>query len=109
MISKDRVRPDPAKLSAVENFPIPPNAKNIRQFLGYYHWFIPGFSKITSLLSNLLKKNAIFVWNDATQEAFDTLRKLLYQESVLKYPNFERDFIITIDASNYVVLQRYRA
>jgi Reverse transcriptase (RNA-dependent DNA polymerase). len=59
VIGEDGVRPDPGKIEAVKNFPIPRNVKNIRQFLGlagYYRRFINGFSKIAKPLTNLLKK-----------------------------------------------------
>ncbi|XP_036142126.1 uncharacterized protein LOC118645358 [Monomorium pharaonis] len=106
IIGEDGVRPDPQKISAVEKFPAPRNIKNIRQFLGlagYYRRFIPQFSSIASPLSNLLKKDVQFIWNDKTQHAFDTLRKLLCNEPILQFPDFEREFILTTDASNLAI------
>ena len=58
-IDKNGVRPDPKKIIAVENFPVPKTQKNIKQFLGlagYYRRFIDGFSKIACPLHQLLKK-----------------------------------------------------
>lgn len=59
IITDDGVRPDPQKIASVKNFPVPRNAKNVRQFLGlagYYRRFIPDFSRIAKPLSDLLKK-----------------------------------------------------
>ena len=46
IIGKNGVRPDPKKIIAVKNFPIPKTQKNVKQFLGlagYYRRFIDGF------------------------------------------------------------------
>jgi len=106
IIGEEGVRPDPVKIAAVKEFPTPRNVKNVRQFLGltgYYRRFIPQFSRIANPLSNLLKKDVIFAWNKDTQEAFDTLRELLCKEPILQYPNFERAFVLTTDASSFAV------
>ena len=61
------MEPDPKKMSAVKNFPIPKNIKNIKQFLGlagYYRRFIEGFSKKSTPLTHLLKKDVPFKWTD---------------------------------------------
>ncbi|XP_039308185.1 uncharacterized protein LOC120358336 [Solenopsis invicta] len=106
IIGENGVRPDPQKISAVQNFPVPKNIKNVRQFLGlagYYRRFIPNFSKIANPLSNLLKKDVAFKWNDTTQEAFNTLKELLCKEPILQYPDFNRAFVLTTDASNFAI------
>lgn len=106
IITDKGVRPDPQKIAAVKNFPVPRNSKNIRQFLGltgYYRRFIPDFSKIAKPLSDLLKKDVKFTWNTETQKSFDTLRELLCKEPILQFPNFEREFLLTTDASDYVI------
>lgn len=106
IIGEDGLRPDPQKIEAVKNFPVPRNLKGIRQFLGlagYYRRFIPDFSRIASPLSNLLKKNATFKWSDSAQNAFCLLRKLLCEEPILQFPDFQKNFILTTDASDYAI------
>jgi len=90
MINKDRVRPDPAKLSAVENFPIPPNAKNIRQgtIAGYYHWFISGFSKITSLLCEFIKKERDFCLERRDSRGFRHIAQAALSRIRFEVPKF---------------------
>lgn len=100
------VKPDPRKIKAVKSFPKPRNIKEIRQFLGfvgYYRRFIPQFSKLAKPLSDLLKKETPFKWNDSQEKAFDTLRDLLCEEPILQYPDFTRTFNVTTDASSYAV------
>ena len=50
---------DPQKIEAIVNWKPPTNVSEVRSFLGlagYYRKFVKGFSKIATLLTNLLKK-----------------------------------------------------
>ena len=60
------------KVQALMDFPRPTNHKGIQRFLGLAGYFIPHFSELSRVLSDLLKKNAKFVWNDACEKAFWT-------------------------------------
>jgi hypothetical protein len=94
--------PDESKLSAVKEFPIPNTTKKRKGFLdlaGYYRRFIPNFRKIAKPLNNLLKNNIPFIWNEDTDEAFNTLNRLISQP-LLQYPHFSKPFILTRDAIN---------
>jgi len=106
IIGENGVRPDPKKIEAVQNFPIPKNAKNVKQFLGlagYYRRFIKGFSKIAKPLTNLLKGDNDFKWKDKEQESFDILKSALCQEPILQYPDFTKPFLLTTDASGTAI------
>lgn len=106
IISADGVKPDPGKIEAVKNFPTPKNAKNIKQFLGlagYYRRFIPNFSGTSKPLTNLLRKDVPFKWEDAQSKAFKTLANLLCEQPLLQFPDFTRPFLVTTDASNYAI------
>ena len=84
--------PDPEKTSAIRDWPVPQNIKDVRSFLGftgYYRFFIKNFARIARPLNDLLighgtfrkikgkKRPNIrkvpFIWEDAQQKAFDTL------------------------------------
>lgn len=106
IISTNGVRPDPQKITAVENFPRPKNPKAIKQFLGlagYYRRFLPGFSKTARPLTELLKKDAEFRWSDSQEQAFVTLKISLCKEPLLQYPDFTLPFVVTTDASKYAI------
>ena len=95
--------PDPDKVRVVREFSIPSNTRQLKGFLGlagYYRRFIPNFSKIAKPLTQLLRRNIPFVWNHRTDEAFNTLKKLLTEEPLLHYPDFTKPFVLTTDASN---------
>ena len=106
ILSKQGVSPDPRKLEAVKHFPEPQTVKNIRQFLGlagYYRRFIKNFATMSKPLTKLLEKETNFIWNEKTQESFDSLKEALCNPPILQYPDFSKSFIITTDASGYAI------
>lgn len=66
---------------------------------GYYRKFCRDFATLCEPLTNLLRKNVSFVWSDVCQRAFDRVKMLLMSAPVLVMPDFEKPFILTIDAS----------
>jgi hypothetical protein len=66
---------------------------------GYYHRFIPNFSKIVKPITDLLKKDEKFVWNVECVEAFQTMKKLLITSPVLAQPDITKSFSVYCDAS----------
>lgn len=104
LITQQGVKPEPKKLKAVKKFPQPRSPKNIKQFLGlagYYRRFIQNFSCISKPLSYLLKKEVPFRWTESQDVAFNKLKDILCTQPLLQYPNFEKEFIVISDASNY--------
>lgn len=102
-ISENGVKPDPGKVEKVKEFPKPKNVKDIKSFTGlcnYYRRFIPNFSKIMEPLTSLLRKNVTFKWESTQEESFEKMKELLTSEPLLQYPDFEKPFILTTDASN---------
>lgn len=106
LITENGVKPDPKKVTAVLNYPTPKTPKDIKGFLGlsgYYRRFIKNFSSLTQPLTQLLKKDQPFVWTSTQQNSFDILRKILTSEPLLQYPDFEKPFYLTTDASNLAI------
>ncbi|GKA41543.1 putative reverse transcriptase domain-containing protein [Tanacetum coccineum] len=66
---------------------------------GYYRRFIQDFSKITSSLTKLTKKNTPFMWGKEQEEAFDTLQKKLCKALILVLPEGTEDMVVYSDAS----------
>ena len=105
-ITSEGIKPDLSKILAVQQYPIPETPKDIKGFLGlagYYRKFIQDFSKISSPLTKLLKKNEDFIWTDAQQSAFENLKNKLINPPLLQYPDFSKTFLLTTDASNFAI------
>ncbi|GJP55456.1 hypothetical protein CLOM_g14400 [Closterium sp. NIES-68] len=84
----------------------PKNVKELQQFLGftnYYNRFVPQCAKISTPLTNLLKKNTPYKWEPKHQVSMEQLKQALTSTPVLILPYPERDYVIEADASDQVV------
>jgi hypothetical protein len=101
-ISKDGISVDPSKVQEVMDWKPPKSVHQIRSFLGlagYYRRFIPDFSRIAKPMTKLLKKGVKFVWSEACDKSFHTLRDHLTSALVLTQPNMTKPFEVFCDAS----------
>ena len=106
IITKDGVKVDPDKTSAVSTFPVPKTQQEVRSFLGmcnYYRKFVKSYSNIASPLTNLLRKDEPFKWTDKCQDAFTNLKKRLTSAPILAYADMNKTFTITCDASDTAI------
>ncbi len=106
-ITQEGLKMDDHKVKAIVDWEPPKSVLTLRSFLGlasYYRKFIKNFAKIAVPLTNLLKKSAvIYEWEGACDEGFETLKGILVKVPVLKLPNFDKDFEIHSDASNFAI------
>ncbi|CAI7757505.1 unnamed protein product [Closterium sp. NIES-53] len=106
MVSTQGVHVDPKKIEAVHTWKTPENVKELQQFLGfanYYNRFVPQYAKIATPLTNLLKKNTPFKWEDVHQQAMEQLKTALTSAPILILPDPEKDYVIEADASDQAV------
>jgi hypothetical protein len=102
IISEQGVGTDPIKISAIANWPTPSSVKELRSFLGlagYYRKFVRNFGIISKLLTELLKKNVLFVWTHHHDQSFEALKTALCNSPVLALPDFSKVFSTETDAS----------
>jgi hypothetical protein len=101
-ISSDGISIDPSKVQEVIDWKPPTSVHQICSFLGlagYYHHFIPNFSRVAKPMTELLKKGVKFSWDQKCEEAFHTLRAHLTTAPVLAQPDVSKPFDIYCDAS----------
>ena len=102
VITPDGITPNPARVSAVKDFPVPTSVKEFWQFVGLtfcYRRFIKGFAQITQPLHNVTQKGVSFTWSPQCQAAFQQLKEHLISSPVLCYPSYNKHFVTETDAS----------
>src|ERR1700679_2081797 len=65
----------------------------------YYRKFIPNLAEVQEPLNRLLRKDAVFIWTEEQQNAFELIKKLVASDRVLAYPDFDKEFRLSTDAS----------
>ena len=105
LIDEERIRPDPAKLAGLAEWPEELHSKaEIRSTIGvfgYQRIFIPGFSQIAAPLTKQLSKKIEFKWTPDCTKAIKRLKEILLSEPVLHQPDVNRPFFLEVDASDY--------
>jgi len=102
-VTSEGVKPNPDKIKAIKNFPIPKTPRQIKSFLGllgYYRKFIKNFADLTKPMTNCLRKGEKIVLNSEYIECFEMCKKILCNDPILQYPDFSKPFNLTTDASN---------
>lgn len=106
VICREGVKPNPNKIQAIKNYPLPKTPTEIKRFLGllgYYRKFIPDFARVTKPLTQCLKKGSKIVFDKKYTECFEHCKTLLTNDPILQYPDFTKEFILTTDASNVAI------
>ena len=101
IVAPGRVQIDPAKVSAVAEWPTPVGHKKVQQFLRFAHFyrrFIRGFSAIA--LHTLTSPHVRFNWSPEAEEAFQTLKRHFTSAPILTLPDPQQQFVVEVDASN---------
>lgn len=113
IICDNEVRPSQEKIKAVANFKKPNNVKTVQSFLGltgYFRKFIRNYSLIAKPMTDLLKKDAVFDFDDRCEKAFIELKQILCSSPVLRIfnPDLETELHTDASADGYgaVLLQR---
>ncbi|KAG2789778.1 hypothetical protein PC116_g7695 [Phytophthora cactorum] len=101
-LSVEGVRPLDRLVTAVEEFPLPRDAVEVKRFVhlaGYYRRFIDDFGTIMAPLTKLLRKDAGWEWTEAQEAAHEYVKAILTKKPLLVYPNFQLPFRLATDAS----------
>ena len=82
----------------------PKNKKELRHFLGlvnYYRDMWRKRSHLMSPLTGLVSEKRKWEWGDSQQKAFDELKRVISKETLLAFPDFNKEFHVYTDASDY--------
>ena len=73
-------------------------------YIGYYRRYIYKYTTIALPLTQLLKKSELpLVWTPSCTKAFETLKQRLISAPILIPPNWEKYFVVYVDASNIAI------
>ena len=113
IFSADGIKPSPTKTQALKNANRPEDLKALRSFLGmtnYLKRFIPNYSTITYPLRRLTQKDVKYEWNQECENAFQSLKTSLSEDSCISYFDESKETLIYCDASpvgiSAILLQR---
>lgn len=108
IVGKGGVRPDPAKVAAVQQWPVPADLHQLRQFLGLTNYFkrhIMGYSSLVLPLTNQLStksgSHAVDLSSPACRSAFEAVKHALCTAPALGTPDFTKPFEVVCDASKF--------
>ncbi|GFX35246.1 retrovirus-related Pol polyprotein from transposon 297 [Trichonephila clavipes] len=102
-ITKEGISVDPQKTVLITDMSSPTSVKQIQSFVqtcSWYRRYIPNFSQIAKLLTDLTKKNSMWKWGSEQEEAFRDLKLKLASPPVLKPADGTKPFVIRTDASS---------
>jgi len=90
----------------VKQFPVPKSRKELQRFLGMSNFnrrFIKNYAHITAPMARLTSEKVPFLWGEAEQEAFTTIKEALQTATMLHLPDWSKKFQIFSDASDVAV------
>ena len=70
------------------------------EFVNFYQKFIQNYSKVAAALTDIIKKEQEFFWNDEAQKTFKKLKQLFVKESILQMFNLRKQTVMKADASD---------
>lgn len=103
VVGGNSIKPNPQKIEALANAPLPTCVKELRQFnglAGYFRKFVPNFSTIMAPLYALTKKDAKWNWTEKHTKAHATVIKYLTSTPVLTIFDPSKPIELHTDASS---------
>uniref|UniRef100_A0A8R1IUB2 RNA-directed DNA polymerase n=1 Tax=Caenorhabditis japonica TaxID=281687 RepID=A0A8R1IUB2_CAEJA len=106
LVGREGVKPNPEKVRAIAEFPVPKSVTGVRGFLGmanYFRKFVRGFAEMAAPLNDLTKKDVAFSWTSKHQTSFDEIKMALCRAPVLAAAVSGKPFVMETDASSIAV------
>lgn len=101
-LSREGIKPDPAKVKAIQEIPPPKNKTELETILGMINYlarFAPHLSQTNAPLRQLLKQENEFAWDAQQDEAFRRIKELIMHHPVLAYFTPQKELRLQVDAS----------
>ncbi|UYV60238.1 hypothetical protein LAZ67_1000518 [Cordylochernes scorpioides] len=108
IITNAGISPDPQRVQAIKDIPIPDTVGKLRRFLGMLNFYLRCLSNAASTQAPLHamvegRKNASCQWTPTALQAFDQCKFQLANAALLHHPFPEAPLCLTVDASDFAV------
>ena len=106
IISKEGIRIDPERVSAILKVEEPRSKKEVQSLLGqgnFLRRFIPSFAEILMNITNILRKDHEIKWTVEAKKSFKDIKQAISESPVLVSPYFNRYFLIFSYASEHTM------
>ena len=103
-ITREGIQPVTKKIDAIHNIAPPKNKKELRRFIGlvnYYRDMWVRRSHLLAPLAALTSKTTKWQWEAEHDKAFRQMKKVISKQTLLAYPDFNEEFVIHTDASDF--------
>ena len=97
---------DPVKVKAILEWPTPECIKDIQAFTGltnYYRRYVEGYSRITTPMTDMTRKNTKFEWGEKQEVAFQELKDKFRKGEIQKNFDATQAVHLEIDASDRAI------
>ena len=102
MLTNDGIKPDPKKVEAIQDWPIPEDRQQLQSFLGsvnYLSRFIAGLSDLRKPLQSLISTDTPFIWTETHTQAFNRLKSKISNDCLIHFYDTKKPVFIECDSS----------
>ena len=99
------IAPDPCKVQALKDMPLPTKKTQLRSYLGglgYFSECLPDIGEATARLHNLTKtaqnSGQTITWTTEDKEAFEKINEILEHTNVIHMPEWKKPMHLVVDA-----------
>ena len=104
VVSGEGVKPNPTNIAKIASWPVPRTPRQVKQLVAmgsYYRRYVKNFASMVRPMVELTKKGKKFLWTEACQTAFESMKKALVSTDIMGYLlNDGGEFILDVDASD---------
>ena len=106
IITPNGVKPNPKKIKAIQNIERPTTVTEVRRLIGMVQYYRDLWPRRSHLLEPFTaissgKKGTKIKWTEGLETAFQQIKGMVSQETLLTYPNWNKPFEIHTDASDF--------
>lgn len=107
LFNKNNIKPDLKRIEAITNLKEPTNVKELQRVLGminYLRCFIPNLAEVCKDLRELLKKNVEWQRSHNHKQAFENIKTLIAEATVVNKFDLNKALEIQCDASKDAIV-----